>query len=548
MAIKYVFIPKSSTYVDTAVEPNESYEDGQIHEFNDQDAGELAAANRIIQAGRGIDSSHLFASGNPIGVSAGSAAAPSIYATQDVDTGIFFPAVAQLAVTIAGVTRATFAAAALTLATPLAMAGQQVRLDADGDSYIHSPTDGVIATVIEGAEAWRTTAAREVVIGATTASSARLTVLGAGAVVGLYGGGNSDTVPFAGSFDGGGNLASALYGWGFVNRATDGHLRLIYRSGTTTDQVALHIDRGTGNVGIGGITAPGCPLAVDGEVAAGTTGNHVYLGVAVTAGSREGVSLRHAADVGYLESAQAGVAYHPMVYDASVHKIFIAGSERIQVDNAGRLLVGKTSGAFTVDIAGTIRADAVDTHKIGDGTDTPAMTGVAPRLAVQGASFNTGFLVRRDGQAEIGMVASAVGEFGTWTNHDLVVKTNNAERLRVDTAGRFIVGATSAANIAEFHDTNAIVVARGTGGYGSFYAQGSGTNAAYLFLGNITSGERGRVFTTNSGELGLTASAGTSVTLKATTINISDLPTSSAGLAAGDLWNNSGVVNVVNAV
>jgi hypothetical protein len=36
------------------------------------------------------------------------------------------------------------------------------------------------------------------------------------------------------------------------------------------------------------------------------------------------------------------------------------------------------------------------------------------------------------------------------------------------------------------------------------------------------------------------------VTIKNTgVVNIANMPTSSAGLSAGDLWNNSGVVNIV---
>jgi hypothetical protein len=34
------------------------------------------------------------------------------------------------------------------------------------------------------------------------------------------------------------------------------------------------------------------------------------------------------------------------------------------------------------------------------------------------------------------------------------------------------------------------------------------------------------------------------MTIKGTTVNISSLPTSSAGLATGDIWNDSGTLKV----
>jgi hypothetical protein len=35
------------------------------------------------------------------------------------------------------------------------------------------------------------------------------------------------------------------------------------------------------------------------------------------------------------------------------------------------------------------------------------------------------------------------------------------------------------------------------------------------------------------------------LTVKSNTINVKTLPTSSAGLVSGDLWNNAGVVNII---
>jgi hypothetical protein len=43
----------------------------------------------------------------------------------------------------------------------------------------------------------------------------------------------------------------------------------------------------------------------------------------------------------------------------------------------------------------------------------------------------------------------------------------------------------------------------------------------------------------------LTKTSGKSITVKSNTINMASLPTSNAGLVSGDLWNNSGVLNII---
>ena len=72
--------------------------------------------------------------------------------------------------------------------------------------------------------------------------------------------------------------------------------------------------------------------------------------------------------------------------------------------------------------------------KIGDGTDTVAMTGTSPQLKVQGASFSTGITVRRDGNAEVGMQSTGRGNIGTWTNHAVNLYVNAANRIEFDTS------------------------------------------------------------------------------------------------------------------
>lgn len=65
---------------------------------------------------------------------------------------------------------------------------------------------------------------------------------------------------------------------------------------------------------------------------------------------------------------------------------------------------------------------------------------------------------------------------------------------------RLGLGTTTPSSVLHARDTNSIVYSEGTGGYGAFYAVGSGTNAAYLFMGNA-GGEKSRIQTENDGTI-----------------------------------------------
>ncbi|HYD63886.1 hypothetical protein [Azospirillum sp.] len=109
----------------------------------------------------------------------------------------------------------------------------------DTDTGLHRPGNDTLSLVAGGVE--RVTVAADAI---------RLS--GPGTVRGVLHGGNSDTVPFVGSYNAGGDLSAATYGFGFINRNTDGHLRLVYRKGTTADVTALHLNRDTGAMAFGG--------------------------------------------------------------------------------------------------------------------------------------------------------------------------------------------------------------------------------------------------------------------------------------------------------
>lgn len=88
---------------------------------------------------------------------------------------------------------------------------------------------------------------------------------------------------------------------------------------------------------------------------------------------------------------------------------------------------------------------------------------------------------------------------------NITFSVGGSARVSVDTAGALnvLAGNFSATN------TNAQIIAQGSAGFGSFYAKGSGTNSGYLFLGNVTNGEQGRIEGTGAGLIFYTGSGAT---------------------------------------
>jgi hypothetical protein len=106
---------------------------------------------------------------------------------------------------------------------------------------------------------------------------------------------------------------------------------------------------------------------------------------------------------------------------------------------------------------------------------------------------------------------SGAAWIGTFTNSEMGFYANSVKRMTINTDGTFtFFNGTPAQTLRIVNTgTDTIVSAFGTNGYGAFYPQGSGTNSAYLFFGNATNSERGRIWSDNSRNMVFSNDSGT---------------------------------------
>jgi hypothetical protein len=135
--------------------------------------------------------------------------------------------------------------------------------------------------------------------------------------------------------------------------------------------------------------------------------------------------------------------------------------------------------------------------RVGIGTTSPSV-----KLEVSGATSSNPEIRVVDGTVNTQWYASNNGEciFGTFSNHPQVFRTSGAERVRIDTSGRLLVG-TSTARTSALH--TASIQLEGTSfstATASIISGANDSTGAYLHLGKARGGSIGSTTVVQDGD------------------------------------------------
>ena len=203
-----------------------------------------------------------------------------------------------------------------------------------------------------------------------------------------------------------------------------------------------------------------------------------------------------------------------------------AGTERLRVDSSGNVGIGTTTPTSIVDVYSAtptfnFRGDGgtnITSTRSSNNSGGPNVNFIkargttASQTAVASGDY-MGFLnFAAYGGATNRTIAQIYAQVSTYTSDTDISSSINftttptgsvtpVDRMRIDSSGNVGIGTTSPGSKLDVSSANNIITSTGTGGFGAFYARGSGTNSSYLFMGNTTDGELARLTSITGGTL-----------------------------------------------
>jgi hypothetical protein len=162
-----------------------------------------------------------------------------------------------------------------------------------------------------------------------------------------------------------------------------------------------------------------------------------------------------------------------------------------------------TASTFTITVpafTGTLASLASVTNNgvayvnsSGQPTSGSALTFDGTNFATTGTATATKLIPTGTSVTGNGMYLPATNSIG--------ISTAGTNAVYINASQNVGIGTIAPSGKLEVSSENAVIYSTGTAGFGSFYARGSGTNNSYIFMGNATSGEQGRITVEDGGTI-----------------------------------------------
>ena len=372
----------------------------------------------ITTGDNGSVSSTMLATNLTISAAAGSAAAPSIAFTGDLNTGIYSPGADQLAAATNGAQRVFVGSTGNVGIGPSVSLGAKldvnetgttscvirakndttsVYLDANnGYSYLNTFSNHPMLFGTNNAERLRIDSGGRVGIGTSSPGyaldvAAADTTASAGYAVRI----RANATAGAGALQFTDSGATAQYGLlvfganGVGTLQADGASSRLAFGTNATERVRID---SSGNVGIGTSAGTGkLEVAVSGNRTIGDQWDNksILIGTPGAFSGNLGLSF-DTTNGATIESAAPGVASYPVRIAGSEIQLFTASTERVRIDSSGRLLVGTSSVKTTADVKQEIVNGGLGISRYVNDAFTNALTFTKSRGASNGTIVQSG--------------------------------------------------------------------------------------------------------------------------------------------------------------
>jgi hypothetical protein len=220
-------------------------------------------------------------------------------------------------------------------------------------------------------------------------------------------------------------------------------------------------------------------------------------------------------------SGSAG-STNPAIYrvGANAMAFSLNSSEAMRITSSGNVLIGTTTddGVNKLQVSGSV---TFSNSILAGGDIILGDYSTAADKLISMRSFNTIFDISVNGDTSAGEIALSYS-FANGSQGDLVFKRAAGDVLRL--------ASTGAATFSSSVNANEFRVVSGNS----------------IFLNRPDNGADSYIFTNASNELVLNTATGGQFKVKGTgVVNIASIPTSSAGLSAGDIWSDGGTLKIV---